>query len=91
MEQTAGAADVPRKRPALPLEVVRVYAVDERPEVLVEIGGDWQSGELFRWSRDLDGELWADVAYSRPLDQKFLSTFSRQRVWGDRDDIAPGA
>ena len=77
--------------PAEPRTVLRVYDADERPEVLVQIGGDWQSGELIQWSEDPDGELWADVSYRRPLDQRFLGTFSRQRVWEDREDVAPGA
>ena len=73
------------------LKVVRDFSADETPEVLVHVGGDWQSGELIRWFEDPDGELWADVSYRRPLDQKFLGTFPRQRVWEDRDDIAPTA
>ena len=91
MERTS-RADAPKgARPAEPLTVLRSYTEDERPEVLVQIGGDWQSGELLQWCADPDGEVWAEVSYRRPLDQSFMGTFPRQRVWEDREDVAPGA
>ena len=66
------------------------YVPGEGPEVLVQVGGDWHGGELREWTRDPEGNWWAQVIWRRPLGQTFVGTFPRQRVWED-DDIVPEA
>lgn len=91
MERTSGATGPGDVHPTEPFTTLRVYPPEERPDVLVHIGGDWQRGELIQWCQDPDGGWWADVSYRRPLDQTFLGTFARQWVWEDWDDVAPVA
>ena len=78
-------SDLPAARDAAAVTFQR----GRRPEVLVEVGGDWHSGELRQWARDADGEWWADVTWRRPLGQTFTGTFPRQRVWEDAEDVTP--
>lgn len=50
---------------AAQLRAVKTYRPDERPNVLVEVDGDWCQGELRQWSQDPEGGWWADVRWRR--------------------------
>lgn len=74
---------------AAQLRVVRTYPIPDRPDVLVEIDGEWCQGELRQWSQDPDGGWWANVSWRREPGSTFLDTFPAERVKQDEGTVGP--
>ncbi|CAA9384141.1 MAG: hypothetical protein AVDCRST_MAG32-1862 [uncultured Nocardioides sp.] len=81
--------DTPRPT-ALQLRVRHVYAADERPDVLVQVDGEWHRGVLRKWSQDVQGGWWGSVAWGRTPGTRFLDTFPGDLIWEDTDEVHPG-
>ena len=71
------------------LRVRRVYAPDERPDVLVEVDGEWHRGVLRKWSQDPTGAWWGSVAWGRSPGRRFLDTVHSDRIWAATDEAPP--
>ncbi len=56
----------------------RIYNPADRPEVQVQVDGQWYDGDLYAW-RDRDGEQWGQVRYSRDQ-QTYLDNFPAHRI-----------
>ena len=72
---------------AAELRAVKVYPVGERPDVLVEVDGDWCTGELRMWLQGPTG-WWAQCTWRRIAGETFIDTFPAERIREDEETRA---
>lgn len=70
------------------LRAVKTFRPTERPDVLIQVDGDWYPGELRQWSRDPAGGWWANVSWRQAPGETFLDTFPAQRVCEDKESAS---
>ena len=54
-----------------------VYRIAERPEVEVNVAGDWHYGQLRMWTRRPDGSWWAQVTWRRAPGENMIDRSRR--------------